>query len=495
MTISYVGAGGVASGTTTATASYPSTPTAGQLGVLQVVSGHPSDSIPSAPSGWTLAGSASGGGGTFGSGAGPRRLTFFTRVMAGSDATPTTTLPSGTGAVIAANAVLLARSAGNGWRWDTVFGDDETSGTGFSAAATDTTAFAPGDFCWIGYGLPLSTVTLSSQSASAAGVTFGTITSNRFTSSVTSGDGCRTSAASGLVSSGTATVAPTLTATLSASTVGIAGMLRLREASAAITATAQSTAFPPRILASVTGMEAEGIVSASIYRVQASVRTAVRASSGVDVAGADALLRVDGSQPFGTAVSYQADLTDVGGWTWTISSTGTVTSTISTLINGTPADVVSDEITGLGAIVRIEAPLDRARTRNTTTFAVGSRAIIVGLPRSPPTATVTVRTQDDDSGDALQGVLDSATEGTLLIRCGTTNPRIDGYYTLTDDTESPNWYDEYRWWALTTVQTEAWPDALVAAGFDLQDIADNYSTLQDIANANASLLLLAQRSF
>ncbi|KAB1146834.1 hypothetical protein F7R91_14760 [Streptomyces luteolifulvus] len=486
MAISYVGVGALSQAATSITPAYPGGTAAGQLAALQVVSGHPDDSVPSTPSGWTLAGSFSGGGGTFGSGTGPRRLTYFTRVLLGSDATPTTTLPTGTGSVIAGRILAFSRSAGTGWRWASTFGEDTSSGTSFSAACSQALTWAANDFQLIGYALPVSTASLTSEAITATGITFGSVT-ERADDQITSGNAGRLGAATCTVSSGSGTQAPTVTATLAASSIGVAGVLRLREASAAISATAQ-TVSPPRNLVSVTGMLAENIVAATVYRLVGTARTAVRAASEVNVTSQDALLRVDAEQPFGTAVSYTAELEDANGVVWTVTTASSITSTVT-------ADVISDAIRGVGASVRIASWPEKRRDRDATQFNVGGRIVVVSRPRSSPTATVLVRTETAEAGDALQDVLDEATEGVVLIRKQTTMVGVDSYLVVLSDSEDRNWYDAVRRWSLDTVETEPWPDVLEAAGFTLQDISDNYTSLQDIADDNATLLALALRDF
>lgn len=481
MTISYVNSGGTASHADTITPAYPITPSTGQLGILQVISGHPNGAVPSTPSGWTLATSISGGAGAFGSGTGLRRLTWFVREMAGSDAQPTTAIPSGsTGSVIAGTISLLSRSAGTGWRWATAAGQDTASHTAFSAVCTDTPTWKPGDFVWLGYGLPLSTATLSGQSVSASGITFGTVAANRYTSAVATGNGLRTASASVSVSSGSSTAAPTVAATLSAATPGVAGALRIREASSDVTATPQS-AFPPRNLVSATGLTGDDIVTATLYRQVGTDLVPVRAASDISVAGQSSLLRVDAEQPFGISINYAAVLTDIYGQQWTVFS-GPITSTVS-------SDVVSDAIRGVGAAVQIESPLGWKRDRNSTSFNVNGRIVVVGKPRSARSGTITVRTETDQDGDALNDVLDGATEGVILIRKQDSFSRLDGTYALIDDSEDPNWYDEFRWFQLNVVKADDWPDVMEAAGFTLQDIADNFNTLQDIAAAFPGTLL------
>lgn len=486
MTISVTSTGALASHTDTVTPAYGSGVVAGRLAVLQVASGHLNDSIPAAPSGWTLLDSFSGGGGVWGAGTGPRRLTWFVRILLGSDAAPTTFIPSGfAGSVIAARIVILQRSAGTGWRWATSFGEDTTSGTSFSAPCTAGVTFASADYVVLGYAAPVSTASATVEAVTAAGITFGTIT-EQSDDSVASGNAERMVIATGAVTAGSATVAPTVTATLAVASIGVAAVLRLREASAAIAATAQAVS-PPRVLVSVTGLLAENIVSGSIYRVVGTARTPVRAATNVALVGAAVFLRVDGEQPFGVSTSYAVDLTDVNGATWTVAS-GSITSTVT-------ADVISDAVAGIGANVHLETPLTKARTRDATKFNVGGRNVVVSRPRSGFSGTVNLRTESDADGDALNELLDAATQGVVLIRKQTTMPGLDGYRAVTDDTEDPTYYDGFRWWSLDVVEVEAWPDALEAAGFTLQDIANNYTYLQDISAANATLLVLAQRSF
>jgi hypothetical protein len=486
VTISYLSQGGTAVDANTVTPSYSATPSAGQLGILQVISSHPNLSIPSTPSGWTLAGSFSGGGGTLGVGTGPRRITIFVREMIGGDAGPTTSIPSGgTGSVIAGTIALLSRSAGTGWRWAFAAAEDTTSGTAFSAPCTTALTWAPGDFAWWGYGLPVSTDGFPTVGISAAGVTFDTAV-GRFSAAAATGNGARTGAASASVTAGPATMAPTITATLSTATTGVASVLRVREASSDVNATPQSV-FPPRNLVAATGLTADDITTITLYRQVGTDLIPVRAASGIDVTGQSSFLRVDAEQPFGISLNYAAILTDVYGQQWTAYS-GPITSTVT-------SDVVSDAIRGVGAAVKIESPLEKKRDRDATQFNVGGRIVVVGRPRSAPSSSISVRTETDEDGDALNGILDNATEGVILVRKQTSMSRLDGTYALLSDNEAPTWYDEFRWFTLDVVKADDWPDVMEAAGFTLQDIADNYSTLADLAAAFSTLLAIALYDF
>ncbi|MFG2328243.1 hypothetical protein ACGFMM_01320 [Streptomyces sp. NPDC048604] len=395
-------------------------------------------------------------------------------MLDGTESAPTTLIPSGgTGSHIAGRIVVLSRSAGTGWRWAMSAGEDTSADTSFSAAGAAALPWAAGDFVILGYGLRSSTPTMSAEGIAASGITFGTVT-ERADDAVATGHTARLGIATGSVSSGSGTQAPTLTATLSASHTGVGGVLRIREASAEIDVAAQSV-FPPRNLVSLTGMAAEDIVSATIERDVDTDRTAVRAASGVDVTGEDVLLRVDGEQPFGVAVTYVATLTDSTGGQWELVSDA-ITSTVT-------ADVISDAVRGIGAAVTIQAWPSKRRTREATVFNVGGRLVSVGKPRSGAQAQVTVRTETDEDGEALQAVLDAATSGVVLIRKQSTLSGVDGYLAVVADDEERMWHNEVRFWQLETVEAEAWPDVLEAAGYTLADVADNFETLQDLADA------------
>ena len=485
MTISLTSTGALSQGTVTITPAYGSGVVAGRLAILTVVSGHPSESIPQTPSGWSQIDTLSGGGGVFGSGTGPRRITWFARVLLGSDAAPTTAIPTATGSVIAGRITILQRTAGTGWRWGSSTGADITSGTAFSDTGSNPLSWASGDFALLGYGLPVSTASATAEAIAAVGITFGTIT-EQADDQITSGNAGRLVLATGLATAGSATVDPTVTATLAVASTGVVGVIRVREASAALAATAQAV-FPPRVLCALTGMLAENIVTASIYRVLGTARTPVRAATGITVTGTDALLRVDAEQPFGVATSYGATLVDINGDTWTVTSSA-ITSTVAN-------HVISDATQGIGVAVSLEAWPDKARDRGATVFNVGGRMVVVTKNRSGATSTVTLRTVTAGDHDAVEQLLDTATEGVILLRAQTTDYRVDGWFVVTADAERPNWIDDYCWWDLTVVESEAWPDTLEAAGFTLQDIANNYTSLLDISTANTTLLALALRSF
>jgi hypothetical protein len=326
----------------------------------------------------------------------------------------------------------------------------------------------------LGYALSASGASVTAEAVAATGITYGA-TTERSDDAVATGGTFRLAVASCAVSTGSGSQAPTATATLATAATGVAGALRIREASAALDVTEQA-AVPPRMLVSATGLAADDIVSVTLSRQVGTALTAVRAATDVDVTGQDALLRVDSEQPFGVAYQYVASLTDVAGATWSI-TTGPFTTTSST-------DVISDAVRGVGAPVTIKSWPTKSRSRNATVFNVNGRLVVVGRKRSGAQGTITVSTETAEDGDALQDVLAGATEGIILVRHSTTHPGVDGYLALISDDERPLWFSPYREWDLTTAETEAWPDILEASGFTLQDLADAFpTTLQDLADA------------
>lgn len=475
MGISYAGFGAVGHGPDSASPTYPATPAAGQLLVMQVASGHPDDPVPSTPSGWTRAGTLAGGGTTFGAGTGRRRLTWFVREATGADPVPIVTLPAGaTGSVIIARIHVLDRSTGTGWLWSTALGEDTSRGTGFSAASTDALTFRPGDFLLLGIGDTSSAGASSNEQVTAAGATFSAVTA-RTDNASPSGYGAHLVTSTCTVTVGAVSASPTLTASLSEPVTGVGGILRLREdvPKGVITVTGQSV-FPPRNLIVVSELLAGDVASATLYRNVGSDQSELRGSVGVDVTGQAALVRVDGEQPFGVPVTYTARLVDSLGDESLITS-DPITSVVE-------SDVISDAVRGVGALVTLQTYPEKQRNRDAQAFNVGGRMVVVSRRRSGPSGQITLRTLTEEAGDALNATLDDATEGIVLIRRATATPRLDGHYAVPADVEQPRWFDPIEFWQLDVVKVEAWPDVLEAAGFTLADLADNFSTLQDLAD-------------
>ncbi|MBE7419847.1 MAG: hypothetical protein HS128_19245 [Ideonella sp.] len=227
-TITFGAIGTGANGSTSVAPSYPSGITAGQYLVCVVTSGGSANPTPSTPSGWTLLATGASTDGTWGVDAGPRRVTVFGKVAAGSESgTLSVTI---TGGNTCRGTISRFTKSQATYSWDVVAqgGNDSTSGTGFSAA-TSAIDWAVGDATLVAVGQRVDSATQSSQSLTASGITFGTRT-NRASTAVTTGNDHRhvvdTFAA---ITAGSGSAAPTWAYTASASVSGGVVIVRLRE--------------------------------------------------------------------------------------------------------------------------------------------------------------------------------------------------------------------------------------------------------------------------
>lgn len=251
-------------------------------------------------------------------------------------------------------------------------------------------------------------------------------------------------------------------------------------------AVAEQDVWPPRVLISVTGLLVGDEVQ--LYRSVAGALTEVRA--GHDAAVDDtSFLRIDAELPFGVPVHYVAE---VGGVQY-------ASSPVSyTLTGGKVA--LSDAIQGLAAEVVILAEPERAYERQSAVFKVGGRNVAVLGPAGMFTSELELYVETTAASDALQNVLELATEGIVQIRQPGGYDGVDAYIAVTGYTKkrfSQDGSDDRRTWVLAAVETEAWAEALEAEGYTLQDIADVYTglTLDDISDDFATLLAIAQGEF
>jgi hypothetical protein len=481
MSISYVAAGTQTTGTTSVTVPHPAGIAAGDLEVMQVVSGHPTNLQPSVPAGWQKVGEFNGGDpAAYGTNAGPRRVTLMTRIADGVDAQPTIAMPSGTNVFLTARIYAIHSSTGAGWRYATSFGEDTSSGTTVSVTGGDAMTWAANDFVFQFFGVPLSTATMSAEGISAAGVTFGT-TTERQDAQASAGANVRVVASTASVTSvtGAPNTAPTITGTLSGANFAVGGVLRARESTATITATVQS-AFPPRVLVTVEGMLAEDIASVTIYRSALDTLTPLRAATDVDVTGSDALVRNDGEQPMGVPVSYVAVLKDVEGNDWTI-----VSNTVQTDIDH---EVLSDAVLGVGVDVQIVNWRDKKYERETTVFNVSGRLVVVSGPNPGATSDLVLFTRTTADRDAMLYLLDNATNGIVQIRTMATeicetdegfdqHAQIDNYVAVLATVLERAGRFRYpeRDWTLSVAEVDPWLNSLEARGWTYADVENAYT--------------------
>lgn len=480
MTITYVAAGTTATGTTSATVAHPAGLASGDLEIMQLITGHPTALKPSVPAGWSKFGEFSGGDpAAYGSNTGPRRLTILTRTADATNPQPTITMPAGTNVFIAAVIYAFRGTLGHGWRFATTFGEDNTTGTTVSVVGSQTVTWHANDFLLELFAVPLSTATVSAEAITATGVTVGTVT-ERTDAAAGVGANARIVAATASVTSvtGSPNVAPTLTSTLSSTNFAVGALVRIREATAVMTATVQS-AFPPRVLVVVSGMLNEDIISIDVQRSALDTLTDLRTAVGVDVTGKDAFVRTDGEQPFGVPVSYAAVLHDVEGDGWIITSNSVTTDVAH--------EVVSDAVLGVGVGVQIRDWRERKYERESSTFNVAGRLVVVSGPNPGATSDLILFTESTADRNAMLDLLNRATNGIIQIRTEATticepdegfdqHAQIDSYLAVIETVleRAGRFRHPQRDWQLSVAEVGAWPSNLEARGWTYADIDGFY---------------------
>lgn len=251
--------------------------------------------------------------------------------------------------------------------------------------------------------------------------------------------------------------------------------------------------WPPRVLIVATGLSAGHTVT--IYRSVAGVRTVVRGADAVTTTDVS-LVRTDAEQPFGVQLTYILNVDGVD-----------VDSALIT-VELPPGDVVafSDAITGQAASLRVVAWPERVRTRQSSTFQVGGRNIVVAGQRGGFSGSMDVYTDTTSSAASFEDLLDNATSATILIRAPRhvdptkSYDRFDAYVSVLADTEkrwSQDGSDPQRMWSLDVVEVDPWSASLTTRGFTYQDVADAYVglTYADLAHDYPSYLAMAQGDF
>lgn len=232
-------AGTAASGTTSCTPSYPAGISATTSHLFCVVTGR-SNTAGTAPAitggGWTIRPDLEGGTGTWGVDLGPRRVTVFQKdTVTGSESgTITVTLAGTTANTLRATIFRVEVPTGYVLDVEHTTGADTTNGTGYSATGSGTLTLDANRLLIVATAQNIDTGTATSRAVSAAGITFGTLT-NRADTAVTNGNDHRHIINSIPVSSGSDTVAPTFSYTISASGSGPTAFLSLRARLPAVT--------------------------------------------------------------------------------------------------------------------------------------------------------------------------------------------------------------------------------------------------------------------
>jgi len=233
-------------------------------------------------------------------------------------------------------------------------------------------------------------------------------------------------------------------------------------------AAVQDSAWPPRILVTVTGLTVGDQVT--IYESQAGARTAVRGADAVTMTDTEFVVN-DAEYPFGALLSYVLSVNGVD----------VVTATLTPTLPGGQV-ALSDAITGVAVETKISAWPHATNARTGTRFDVGGVSMFVSSPRAGAEVQAEFLTLTDAGREQMLNLLNSATSGIVLVRVPdvTLYPGFDGHYlVLSDDSAlmTQNGQDVRRIWTLDLVESPGWASSLEASGWTYGDVLDAYAGL------------------
>ncbi len=211
MTISFGALGTAGVGFTSIAPSFPTGMKVGDMLVLCVANKYPSNG-PSTPSGWTLAGQATGGQGVAGSDAGNVYSTVFYREVDGTESgSVTVTITSGNTA--RGCIVRYTKSGAKSWAVATTQGASNTAGTAWSATADADPGILGDDMVLCVSAVNGNVATdFTAQAMTATGLTMGT-EAQRADGGTTNGDDVHQVVSDHFITSGTSAAAPVFTMT------------------------------------------------------------------------------------------------------------------------------------------------------------------------------------------------------------------------------------------------------------------------------------------
>lgn len=420
MSIAFGAAGAVAYGTTSVAPAYPAGIAAGQL-LLVKIGTRPGNTVTATlPSGgWWRVGESIGTFGTTGLDAGPTRAVVFAKIATGSESgTLSITVTSGDACFAYMESWTCA--AGARFSLELFTGQDSSSGTGYSAAATAYAgALVTGDFLSALIVKPTdagSTAAWSAHGFTATGITFSARTEVAEAATANGNDlggvGFYASVSSGTMS-GTSITA---TATLSNASYGPAAIVRIRE-------------ITPGVMPKVTGMTSDGfdgngtlnlpLPDGTFWTAQILVESGatITAPSGWEL-----------KQSLGGGVAnLYASTSSTPGTGWVISGNGT--NPASGILNGYVASgAISMNTPTLGTSGTFVAPSITASANSLVgrvLFGAQSTATAIGYPaaaingRNQYTNTYAAGPENHFTAIALEERASAGSTGTATFTGGT----------------------------------------------------------------------------
>lgn len=491
MTIMYVGAGTYDAESIEATPPLPVAALPGHILVAVVDSGHPTSSTePVAPDGWRLAGTFVGTSGTYGADAGPRRLSFYVRLMQANDSAPTFTLTNGSNARIGATVYAWSYDTDRSVQWDAGLGQDTTSGTGFSATTSTALALATGDAVLATYVANTDGVaSWSAQALTGAGVTFGTVTEVEDVTSNIGADVSRSTARS-TVAAGSATVSVTLAASMSAAATGVAGLLRLRDTPMDGTAATATASYDPtlaRVQITAAGLSA----LADVARVERSTDgvnwTGVRGGTAVTLTAGTIAVPVDDYEfPDQTETIYRV----VGYDSTSGIPTDIATVSIEPSLDGVWLKSTTRPFLNTIVDVVFRNPASITRPTRAGVFDIVGRSypIAVSDVRKSQRWTMQFRTHTYDEANAVDLLLASGDTLYVHTPSGCPSDIIPGGYVAVGDS-TVEWHPlrpESRLWTLPMTEVAAPGPDVGGAAVTWASVLALYADWSEVLAANAS---------
>jgi beta-glucanase (GH16 family) len=236
VTLTYVGAGTAPSGTglpatgnVTATPNLPATMGDGNLVLVAVGSKPDTAGLTVSDPAWTFVGNGAGGTGVQGAGTGAVRESWYSRVKDASwSAMPDFTL-DGTGNCLWCHAYVISADVAATYDVAMTSGQRTVESTAWAVTCDTNPGLTTGDMVLFGSALALGSLTTTSETITAPGATFATATEIGEPKTTRNNDVGGFTAQT-TVTAGTATGAPTVTATMSAAVgaTGVSTVVRVR---------------------------------------------------------------------------------------------------------------------------------------------------------------------------------------------------------------------------------------------------------------------------
>lgn len=372
MAIAFGSAGAAVGGTTSLAPACPAVVASGNILLLCVGGKYPAN-LPSTPAGWNLLTTYSGGAGSSSIDQGNAYCTVFYRVADGTEGSTTITVTVTSGNTCKAQILRYTKSASFEWGIAATGGSQNTGGTAWAVTGDANPNLNSGDMMIAFSGVNSDVASFSLESATAVGVTFGTMT-ERIDTSTTNGDDCAMFASEHPVTTGPSSAAIVYAATGSATSTnapaGATMFIRLFELDGS--GTLATTEAADTVVATGTSTD-NGTLSVTEASDSISIATGTSTDNGaISITEAsDAITATGTSTDNGALATTEADDTLVATGTSTDNGAATITEAGDTLL----FQGVGNSAIG-GSLSKTEASDTLIATGTLTTNMTATRILI-----------------------------------------------------------------------------------------------------------------------